>query len=56
MMLSKLTEMLRQFFTGQPVRRAYVFGSVARGEATELSDVDVLIELDHDASYNSRAS
>lgn len=28
------------------VSRASVFGSVARGEATAVSDVDVLIELD----------
>ncbi len=28
------------------VSHAAVFGSVARGEATEASDVDVLVELD----------
>jgi predicted nucleotidyltransferase len=33
---------LRQF----GVSHASVFGSVARGEATEASDVDVLVELD----------
>ena len=31
------------------VRHAAVFGSVARGEATARSDVDILIELDPDA-------
>jgi uncharacterized protein len=30
------------------VRRAAVFGSVARGEAREGSDVDVLVEIDPD--------
>jgi predicted nucleotidyltransferase len=28
------------------VARAAVFGSIARGEATERSDIDVLIDLD----------
>lgn len=28
-----------------PVRRAYLFGSYARGDATEKSDVDIRIEL-----------
>ena len=28
------------------VRRAAVFGSVARGQATAASDIDVLVELD----------
>ena len=31
-----------------PVVRAYVFGSYARGEANEQSDVDLLLELDYD--------
>ncbi len=30
----------------QPVVRAYLFGSQARGEATPESDVDVLVELE----------
>jgi uncharacterized protein len=29
------------------VTRAAVFGSVARGEATETSDTDILIEIPH---------
>ncbi len=33
---------------GRGVLHAAVFGSVARGEAREDSDVDVLIELDPD--------
>ena len=27
--------------------RAYLFGSIARGEADEQSDIDVLVELDY---------
>jgi len=33
---------------GRGVRRAAVFGSVARGEAGPQSDVDILVELDPD--------
>jgi len=47
----KLTEEQRQiiidFFTGKPIIRAYVFGSYARGEATEKSDIDLLIDWDY---------
>ena len=32
------------------IKRAGIFGSVARGEATPESDVDILIELDRQAS------
>ena len=32
------------------VRRVSVFGSVARGEATEVSDVDLLVEMEQERS------
>jgi predicted nucleotidyltransferase len=32
---------------GIPVKKAYLFGSTARGEANTGSDVDILVELDH---------
>ena len=35
-----------QYFATQPVKRAYLFGSYARGEATSVSDVDILVELE----------
>lgn len=34
------------FFRDKPIRRAYLFGSLARQEATDCSDVDILVELD----------
>jgi len=34
------------FFRDKPIRRAYLFGSRARLEATDRSDVDILVELD----------
>ena len=34
------------YFKSQPVLKAWVFGSVARGEDTPLSDVDILVVYD----------
>lgn len=39
--------LLQHFFAGIPVKRAYLFGSMARGEADPKSDIDILVELDH---------
>lgn len=40
-------DILRTFFRGKPVKKAYVFGSYARDEADEGSDLDILLELDY---------
>lgn len=37
---------ISHLFSFQPVRRAYLFGSQARGDANAQSDVDILVELD----------
>jgi predicted nucleotidyltransferase len=39
--------LLQQYFAGIPVKKAYLFGSMARNEAREESDIDILVELDH---------
>lgn len=44
---SKTTESIREYFKTQPVLKAYLFGSYARGEAAAGSDIDLLVELDH---------
>jgi len=38
---------LQNFFHNQPVKKAYLFGSFARNEADEKSDIDILVELDY---------
>ena len=38
---------LQNYFSGIPVKRAYLFGSMARSEASAESDIDILVELDH---------
>ncbi|MBR1786446.1 MAG: nucleotidyltransferase domain-containing protein [Paludibacteraceae bacterium] len=38
---------LAAYFATQPVEKAWLFGSFARGEETPESDVDVLVKLDY---------
>ena len=38
---------ISDYFKGQPVLRAYLFGSTSRNEAIDESDVDILVELDY---------
>jgi predicted nucleotidyltransferase len=40
---------IKHFFSGLPVKKAYLFGSYSRNEADENSDIDILVELDHSA-------
>ncbi|MCY7351793.1 MAG: nucleotidyltransferase domain-containing protein [Cytophagaceae bacterium] len=44
--INEIRAKVAPYFRDKPVRRAYVFGSLARQEATERSDVDILVELD----------
>src|SRR6478736_4730362 len=39
--------LLQKFFATKPVKKAYLFGSSARNEANNKSDIDILVELDH---------
>ena len=38
---------LNEYLDTKPVLRAFVFGSYARGDAGDSSDVDILLELDY---------
>lgn len=38
---------IKHFFQDKPVKKVYLFGSYARGEADENSDVDLLIDWDY---------
>ena len=40
-------QQIAEYFKTQPVLKAWLFGSFARGEETPLSDVDILVVLDH---------
>lgn len=41
-----LVSKLREYFSSQPVQRAWLFGSVARGEECPDSDIDILVSFD----------
>jgi uncharacterized protein len=38
---------IRTFFADKPVKKVYLFGSYARGEADSNSDIDLLIDWDY---------
>ncbi len=38
---------IKDYFRDKPVLRAFLFGSFSRNEASEESDVDILVELDY---------
>ena len=42
-----MTQTIAEYFKTQPVLKAWLFGSFARGEETPDSDVDILVEFDH---------
>ena len=42
-----MSKKIADYFKTQPVVKAWLFGSFARGEETPESDVDILVVLDH---------
>lgn len=42
-----MQEAIADYFKTQPIQKAWLFGSFARGEETPLSDVDLLVEYDN---------
>jgi predicted nucleotidyltransferase len=38
---------IKKYFNSQPVLKAYLFGSYARNEQNEKSDIDILVDLDY---------
>ena len=47
-----MIQQIAAYFKTQPVLKAWLFGSFARGEETPESDVDILVKFDQ----NSRVS
>ena len=46
MTTEEMTQTIAEYFKTQPVLKAWLFGSFARGEETEDSDVDILFVPD----------
>ena len=43
----QIKQTVSEYFKDKPVKKVYLFGSYARGEANETSDVDLLVDLDY---------
>lgn len=48
MSIQTINNTIADYFKTQPVVKAWIFGSFARGEETPLSDVDLLVQYDED--------
>lgn len=48
--IKKVKGLLYQIAAKHGISKIYVFGSVARGEGSDVSDVDFLIEMDENVS------
>ena len=46
-MYDQLKNALHDYFSHEPVVRAYLFGSYARNTQNDTSDIDLLVELDY---------
>jgi len=49
-----IQQKLADYFKTQPVLKAWLFGSFARGEEPPISDVDILVTLDHSVPVGIR--
>lgn len=50
MSTQEISKTIADYFATQPVTKAWLFGSFARGEQREDSDVDILVQFDHGRS------
>lgn len=46
MSTQQIQQTLAEYFATQPVLKAWLFGSYARGEQREDSDIDIMVSLD----------
>lgn len=46
MSTNQIKDIIRTYFSHEPVSKVYLFGSFARGEQNANSDIDILIKAD----------
>jgi hypothetical protein len=49
-----IKKILTDYFKDKPVKKVWLFGSYARGEADDESDVDVLVDIEKDNKLGLR--
>ena len=47
MSTTELKTIIAEYFATQPVTKAWLFGSFARGDQRDDSDIDLMVTLDH---------
>ena len=47
--MNEVTRKAALYFSSKPVKKAYVFGSLARNEQSVESGIDILVDLDYEA-------
>lgn len=45
-----IKKIVKDYFSDKPVNKVWLFGSYARGEADDESDVDVLVDIEKDSA------
>lgn len=53
-MTRDIIENIVKYFRGKPISKAWLFGSVSRGEDSPASDVDILVELEPNSKLGLR--
>ena len=43
---SEVLPKFQEYFKGQPIKKAWLFGSYSRNEESETSDIDILVDYD----------
>jgi predicted nucleotidyltransferase len=49
---NRLIQQISNYFANQPIEKAWVFGSFARGEQTKKSDLDILVSFKEGSKIN----
>lgn len=43
----KAYHIIRTYLANEPIKKIHIFGSFARGEQQDTSDIDLLLEMEH---------